>query len=161
MAARPRPNSVEYGNSKTTTLLPSAKCTRPLLQCRTGYEIPTVYHLRGGRRWTEVGYTYFAIFCQIHGCHKCFLAWRTIPPWNVWYCQRLPPPVFVKNSPTENLLLVCMHCWRAICWRQLNFLSLYCNVIVIVSSYIPAWRRLTDGQSADLTTVTAVGSVLW
>ena len=48
MAARPRPNSVEYGNSKTTTLLPSAKCTRPLLQFRTGYEIPTVYHLRGG-----------------------------------------------------------------------------------------------------------------
>jgi len=31
-----RPNSVEYGNSKTTTLLPSAKCTRPLFQCRTG-----------------------------------------------------------------------------------------------------------------------------
>jgi len=26
-----RQNSVEYGNSKTTTLLPSAKCTRPLL----------------------------------------------------------------------------------------------------------------------------------
>ena len=36
MAARPRPNSVEYGNSKTTTLLPSAKCTRPLFQGRTG-----------------------------------------------------------------------------------------------------------------------------
>jgi len=35
-----RPNSVEYGNSKTTTLLPSAKCTRPLCQGRTG---------RGGR----------------------------------------------------------------------------------------------------------------
>jgi len=31
-----RPNSVEYGNSKTTTLLPSAKCTRPLFQGRTG-----------------------------------------------------------------------------------------------------------------------------
>jgi len=31
-----RPNSVEYGNSKTTTLLPSAKCTRPLFQARTG-----------------------------------------------------------------------------------------------------------------------------
>ena len=31
-----RPNSVEYGNSKTTTLLHSAKCTRPLFQCRTG-----------------------------------------------------------------------------------------------------------------------------
>ena len=31
-----RPNSVEYGNSKTTTLLPSAKCTRPLFQSRTG-----------------------------------------------------------------------------------------------------------------------------
>jgi len=30
------PNSVEYGNSKTTTLLPSAKCTRPLFQGRTG-----------------------------------------------------------------------------------------------------------------------------
>jgi len=29
-----RPNSVEYGNSKTTTLLPSAKCTRPLFQGR-------------------------------------------------------------------------------------------------------------------------------
>jgi len=27
-----RPNSVEYGNSKTTTLLPSATCTRPLFQ---------------------------------------------------------------------------------------------------------------------------------
>ena len=38
MAARPRPNSVEYGNSKTTTLLPSAKCrpTCPLFQGRTG-----------------------------------------------------------------------------------------------------------------------------
>jgi len=36
MAARPRPNFVEYGNSKTTTLLPSAKCTRPLFQDRTG-----------------------------------------------------------------------------------------------------------------------------
>ena len=31
-----RPNSVEYGNSKTTTLLPSAKCTCPLFQGRTG-----------------------------------------------------------------------------------------------------------------------------
>ena len=31
-----RPSSVEYGNSKTTTLLPSAKCTRPLFQGRTG-----------------------------------------------------------------------------------------------------------------------------
>ena len=31
-----RPNSVEYGNSKTTTLLPSAECTRPLFQGRTG-----------------------------------------------------------------------------------------------------------------------------
>ena len=31
-----RPNSVEYGNSKTTTLLPSAKCTRPFFQRRTG-----------------------------------------------------------------------------------------------------------------------------
>jgi len=31
-----RPNFVEYGNSKTTTLLPSAKCTRPLFQGRTG-----------------------------------------------------------------------------------------------------------------------------
>ena len=30
------PNSVEYGNSKTTTLLSSAKCTRPLFQGRTG-----------------------------------------------------------------------------------------------------------------------------
>jgi len=31
-----RPNSVEYGNSKTTTLLHSDKCTRPLFQGRTG-----------------------------------------------------------------------------------------------------------------------------
>jgi len=31
-----RSNSVEYGNSKTTTLLPSAKCTRPFFQRRTG-----------------------------------------------------------------------------------------------------------------------------
>jgi len=31
-----RPNSVEYGNSKTTTLLYSAKCTRPLFKGRTG-----------------------------------------------------------------------------------------------------------------------------
>jgi len=30
------PNSVEYGNSKTTILLPSAKCMRPLFQGRTG-----------------------------------------------------------------------------------------------------------------------------
>jgi len=39
MAARPLanfllsyPNSVEYGNSKTTTLLPWANCTRPLFK---------------------------------------------------------------------------------------------------------------------------------
>ena len=31
-----RPNSVEYGNSKTTTSLPSTKCARPLFQGRTG-----------------------------------------------------------------------------------------------------------------------------
>jgi len=31
-----RLNSVEYGNCKRTTLLPSAKCTRPLFQGRTG-----------------------------------------------------------------------------------------------------------------------------
>ena len=31
-----RPNSVEYSNSKTTTLLPSANCKRPLFQGRTG-----------------------------------------------------------------------------------------------------------------------------
>ena len=30
------PNSVEYGNYKTTTLLHSAKCTRPLFRGRTG-----------------------------------------------------------------------------------------------------------------------------
>jgi len=48
-----RPNSVEYGNSKTTTLLHSAKCTRPLFQGRTGcggrpsgwHDIVTCQHL--------------------------------------------------------------------------------------------------------------------
>ena len=30
------PELQEYGNSKTTTLLPSAKCMRPLFQGRTG-----------------------------------------------------------------------------------------------------------------------------
>ena len=48
-----RPNSVEYGNSETTTLLPSAKCTRPLFQGRTGcggrpsgwHDIVTCQHL--------------------------------------------------------------------------------------------------------------------
>ena len=48
-----RPNSVEYGNSKTTTLLPSAKCTRPLFQGQTGcggrpsgwHDIITCQHL--------------------------------------------------------------------------------------------------------------------
>ena len=40
-----RPNSVQYGNSKTTTLLPSAKCTRPLFQGRTGcYGRPSGWH---------------------------------------------------------------------------------------------------------------------
>jgi len=41
------PNSVEYGNSKTTLLQPSAKCTRPLFQGRTGC---------GGRpsRWHDI-----------------------------------------------------------------------------------------------------------
>ena len=44
---------MEYGNSKTTTLLPSAKCTRPLFQGRTGcggrpsgwHDIVTCQHL--------------------------------------------------------------------------------------------------------------------
>jgi len=48
-----RPISVEYGNSKTTTLLHSAKCTRPLFQGRTGcggrpsgwHDIVTCRHL--------------------------------------------------------------------------------------------------------------------
>ena len=46
-------NSVEYGNSKTTTLLHSANCTRPLFQGRTGcggrpsgwHDIVTCQHL--------------------------------------------------------------------------------------------------------------------
>jgi len=48
-----RPNSAEYGNSKTTPLLNSAKCTRPLFQGRTGcggrpsgrHDIVTCQHL--------------------------------------------------------------------------------------------------------------------
>jgi len=48
-----RLNSIEYGNSKTTTLLLSAKYTRPLFQGRTGcggspsgwYDIVTRQHL--------------------------------------------------------------------------------------------------------------------
>ena len=50
-----RPNSVEYCNSKTTTLLPSAKCTRPLFQGRTGC---------GGRpsRWHDI------VTCQLLVC---------------------------------------------------------------------------------------------
>ena len=48
-----RPNSVEYGNSKTTTLLHSAKCTPPLFQGRTGcgghpsgwHDVVTCQHL--------------------------------------------------------------------------------------------------------------------
>jgi len=40
-----RPNSVKYGNSKTTTLLPSAKCTRPLFQGQTSCgERPSGWH---------------------------------------------------------------------------------------------------------------------
>ena len=56
-----RPNSVEYGNSKATTLLPSAKCTRPLFQGRTGcdgrpsgwHDIVTCQHLVYNTMWTS------------------------------------------------------------------------------------------------------------
>ena len=58
-----RPNSVEYGNSKTTTLLPSAKCTRSLFQDRTGC---------GGRPsgWHDI------VTCQ---CLVYFFLW---PPYS-------------------------------------------------------------------------------
>ena len=43
-----RPNSVEYGNSKTTTLLPSAKCTRPLFGVSSKVELAAAgVHLVG------------------------------------------------------------------------------------------------------------------
>jgi len=67
-----RPNSVEYGNFKTTTLLPSAKCTRPLFQGRTGC---------GGR---PSGWRHDIITCQrlvwtlmIMRCHKCETNWQS------------------------------------------------------------------------------------
>ena len=55
-----RPNSVEYGNSKTTTLLPSAKCT--LFQGRTGcsgrpsgwHNIITCQHLVAIYVWSSL-----------------------------------------------------------------------------------------------------------
>ena len=58
MAARPRSNSVQYGNSKTTTLLHSAKRTRPLFQGRTGC---------GGRPsgWNDI------VTCQRLVCISC------------------------------------------------------------------------------------------
>ena len=60
------PNSVEYGNSKTTTLLPSAKCTRPLFQGRTGC---------GGRSsgWHDI------VTCQrLVPCYSCMLSFTEI-----------------------------------------------------------------------------------
>ena len=58
-----RPNSVEYGNCKTATLLPSAKCTRPLFQGRTGC---------GGRQsgWHDI------VTCQRLVYHTMVAMWN-------------------------------------------------------------------------------------
>jgi len=69
-----RPNSVEYGNSKTTTLLPSVKWTRPLFQGRTGcggrpsgwHDIVVTCH----RLVHNNFYKYAQIF-MIFGTHLC------------------------------------------------------------------------------------------
>jgi len=62
-----RPNSVEYGNSKTTTLPPSAKRTRPLFQGRTGC---------GGRPrpsgWHDI------VTCQHQVCLTCIDAYKPL-----------------------------------------------------------------------------------
>ena len=60
-----RPNSVEYGNyCKATTLLPSAKCTRPLFQGRTGC---------GGRPsgWHDIVTCQRLVYFAMSSSHHC------------------------------------------------------------------------------------------
>jgi len=79
-----RPNSVEYGNSKTTTLLHSAKYTRPLFQNRTGcggrpsgwHDIVTCQHLVYYGRPLGVAWAKSIIFCQ------CFFKIFLWPPYS-------------------------------------------------------------------------------
>ena len=96
MAARPCPNSVKYGNSKTTTLLPSAKCTRRLFQGRTGC---------GGRPpgWHDI------VTCQRLVACSCsrFLTWVVLSCVSVWcwhisiYLTRhLRPTIYEKSMLT-------------------------------------------------------------
>jgi len=64
-----RPNSVEYGNSKTTTLLHSAKCTRPLFQGWTGC---------GGR---------LSGWHDIVTCQRLYLLLLLTMYWLRWHCH--------------------------------------------------------------------------
>ena len=68
------PNSVEYSNCKTTTLLPTAKCTRPLFQGRTGcggrpsgwHDIVTSQRLVSFSCLHNIVMAYNAIFIMIY-----------------------------------------------------------------------------------------------
>ena len=82
------------------------------------------------------------------GCHKCFIpakifsSWETMPIWNLCFQQRAPPLMLSPREPPplpENLLsLLCVCCWRAICFLLMYFDS------------IPACDRQTDRQSRAL-----------
>ena len=91
MAARPRPNSVKYGNSKTTTLLPSAKCTRPLFQGRTGC---------GGRPsgWHDI------VTCQ-RLVYNGFFVWLCLGKKSKFYCCQSTALTYIAISKLSLSLI--------------------------------------------------------
>jgi len=87
-----RSNSVEYDNSTTTTLLPSAKCIRPLFQGRTGC---------GGNPsgWHDI------VTCQrLVGPLKFKMAGGDPPSWILTpNCRVLPPGEFNGMSSQSHV----------------------------------------------------------
>jgi len=75
-----RLNSVEYGNSKTTALLHSAKCSPPLFQGRTGC---------GGRPsgWHDI------VTCQRLVCCSFYKYWRIFIFFRAQLRKRMPQPL--------------------------------------------------------------------
>jgi len=86
-----RPNFVEYGNSKTTTLLSSAKCMRPLFQGRTGC----------GRRpsgWHDI------VTCQRLVATETLVLFADVCLRLVLFTERYPFVYLIQKQEQEQVL---------------------------------------------------------
>jgi len=117
-----RPISIEYGNSKTTTLLPSAKCTCRLFQSRTGC---------CGRPsgWHDI------VTCQPASSLKRIFTYRLLCLAVYWFCYWGPSccSVLLSSQLAPMYVLTSETKWKIWLSKSNHFLTAHIVTNPIVS----------------------------